>query len=354
MLRVGSVGLGNISHGVHIPGIQACPELLKLTAICDIDPVRLKERAEEYGILEDHCFTDYRALIDCPDVDIIDISTPNDVHARIAEYAARAGKPYGVEKPFTLNEREAERLYEVTRDCGVKSMIYFSYRYKAAARYAKQFIADGKLGRIYHINAQYYQAWGLPAADTPLVWRFVRNRTGTGALGDLGCHLMDVVSFMTGEEYSRVFSHMSTYVHERRKTDGSGKGRVDVDDHVDVLAETDSGASAAFEISRVATGHGNYQRIEIYGDKGALLYKLDELRDGRDVLEFMDNESTDKQYTALPIPEDFVVSQMECFAREMAGAGDGWNATIEEGLKSQRLMDAVVRASEEGHWVRLG
>ena len=353
MLRVGSVGLGSISHGVHIPGILACPEEMKLVAICDIDPVRLKERAEEYGIPEDHCFTDYRDLINCPDVDIVDISTPNDVHARIAEYAAKAGKSYGVEKPITLNESEAKSLYEVTKACGVRSMVYFSYRYKAAARYARKLIADGKLGRIYHINAQYYHAGGLPEADRPLVWRFDKKRTGTGALGDLGCHVMDLASFITGEEYTKVLSHLTTFVHDRRLLDGSGRARVDVDDHADVLAEMDGGASASFQISRVATGRGNYQRVEIYGDKGVLLYKLDEKRDGKDVLEFMDNSSQDKQYVKLRIPKEFTVKQMQCYAQEMLGKGDGLNATIGDGLRNQILMDAVVRSSEEGHWVWL-
>ncbi len=109
MIRVGSVGLGNISKGVHIPGIQASPDL-ELTAICDIDPKVLKERAEMYGVPEDHCFTDYRELIDCPDVDAVDISVPNHVHAKIAEYAARAGKPYALEKPVTMDREEALHL----------------------------------------------------------------------------------------------------------------------------------------------------------------------------------------------------------------------------------------------------
>ena len=353
MLRVGSIGLGGVSHGGHIPGIQSCPDLLLLTAICDIDEARLKERAEEYGIPEDHCFTDYRDLINCPDVDVIDISTPNDVHAEIAEYAAKAGKPYGLEKPITLNEKEAKHLYDVTKESGVLNMIYFSYRYKAAARYAKALIAEGKLGRIYHVNAQYYQAWGLPLADRPLVWRFVKKRTGTGVLGDLGCHIMDLTAFITGEWYTRVLSHLTTFVHERRLLDGSGTGRADVDDHADVLAEMDGGASASFQISRVATGRGNYQRIEIYGDFGALLYKLDENGSGKDVLEFMDNSAEEKVFKELPIPEEYFADQMPSYGKLMAGNGDGLNATIEDGLRNQQLMDAVVRSADEGHWVKI-
>ena len=104
--RIGSVGLGGISGGVHIPGIRASADL-KLTALCDIDEKRLRERAEAYGIPEDHCFTDYRDLIACPDVDAVDISTPNNVHFEIAAAAARAGKPYGIEKPVTMDTAEA-------------------------------------------------------------------------------------------------------------------------------------------------------------------------------------------------------------------------------------------------------
>ena len=351
MLRVGSIGLGGISHAVHIPGILACPDKLQLTALCDIDPERLKERAEEYGIPEDHCFTDYRDLILCPDVDVIDISTPNDCHLEIAEFAAKAGKPYGLEKPITLDAAEAKELYDVTKENGVQNMIYFSYRYKAAARYARDLIAEGKLGRIYHVNAQYYQAWALPLKKRPLVWRFIKKRTGTGVLGDLGCHIMDLTSFITGEWYTKVMGHMCTFVHERELLDGSGVGRVDVDDHIAVLSELTGGAAASFQISRDATGRGNYQRIEIYGDKGALIYKLDENADDKDALEFMDEAIGDRKYVTLEIPEKYRVQQMDCFGKEMAGEGDGLNANIDDGLRNQRLMDAVVRSSTEGHWV---
>lgn len=352
MLRVGSIGLGGISNGVHVPGIKESADL-KLVAICDIDEAKLKAKAEEYGIPADHCFTDYHDLVNCPDVDIVDISTPNDFHAEMAIYAAEQKKNFCVEKPITLNLAEAEAIQKAVDENGVQGMVCFSYRYKAAARYAKALIESGKLGKIYHINAQYYQAWGLPDKNTKLVWRFVKERTGTGALGDLGCHVLDLVTFMTGEEYTKVVAHHKTFVHEREKLDGSGMGTVDVDDQSDYLCETANGAACSFQISRFTAGRGNYQRVEIYGEKGAFVYSLDALHDGIDTLDYFDESDPDKQYVRLEIPDEYKVSQMQCFSDMMHGHGDGKNATIADGVKSQKILDALCKSAEEGRWVEI-
>ena len=239
-IRIGSVGIGSISRGVHLPGIDRSPDL-RLTAVCDIDPEALRYARETYGIDEAHCFTDYRDLIRCPDVDAVDISTPNCVHYEIALAAAEAGKPYAVEKPITMTAAEADRLAAVTKEKGVQSMVCFSYRFKAAARYARDLVERGMIGDIYHVDMQYYQAWGLPHCNTPLVWRFEKQYTGSGALGDLGSHALDLVRFVTGKEYRRVVSHAGTFVHEREKLDGSGMGKVDVDDFANYFAEMDGG-----------------------------------------------------------------------------------------------------------------
>lgn len=350
MIRIGSIGLGGISSGVHIPGIRKSKDL-ELVALCDINEERLKERAAQYGIPLDHCFTDYKDLIDCPDVDAVDISTPNNVHGEIAEYAAKAGKPYDLEKPITLNKEEAKSLYDVTKDAGVKSMICFSYRYKASARYARSLIKSGRLGRIYHVNMQYYQAWGLEHKDAALVWRFVKDIAGSGSLGDLGCHALDLCEFVTGEEYDKVFAHNGTFVHERRLLEGKGKGKVDVDDYSNIFVETKSGASFSFEISRFNYGRGNYQRMEIYGEKGAIVYHLDRIP-GVDEIEICD-ETTGDKYVPLEIPEEFKVDQMQSFADIVNGCEDGLSATIEDGLRSQILLDAILEAAEKGTWVKL-
>ena len=350
VIRVGSVGLGGISSGVHLPGISASPDLA-LTAVCDIDPKRLRERGEQYGIPEDHRFSDYRDLVACPDVDAVDISTPNNIHLEIALAAARAKKPYGCEKPVTMDTAEALVLRDATHEAGVKSMIYFSYRYKAAARYLRALVAGGRLGRIHHVNMQYYQAWGLAEADCPLVWRYVRSVAASGALGDLGCHGLDLVSFVTGQRYEKVSAHLGTIVHERRLPSGEGRGPVDVDDFSNILAEMTDGISASFQISRFAYGRGNYQRMEVYGEHGALVYHLDRVP-GRDELEICD-ASTGKKYVPAEIPEEFRVDQMQAFADLLNGRDDGLNADIDDGVTNEILLDGILRSSEEQRWVTL-
>ena len=273
-IRVGSVGIGGISRHVHLPGIERSPDL-KLVAVCDIDPEALRYAQEKYGIDEAHCFTDYHDLINCPDVDAVDISTPNDVHYEVALAAAEAGKPYAVEKPIVMTGEQADHLAQVTKERGVKSMVCFSYRFKASARYAKDLIERGLIGDIYHVDMQYYQAWGLPMCNTPLVWRFEQKHTGSGALGDLGSHALDLVRFVTGKEYKRLISHTGTFVHEREKLDSSGMGKVDVDDFSNYFAEMDGGTAATFRITRFGFGRGNYQTMEIYGSRGAIQYELD-------------------------------------------------------------------------------
>ena len=350
MIRIGSIGLGGISHAVHIPGIQACSDF-KLTALCDIDEAVLKARAEEYGIAPEHCYTDYRDLINDPEVDAIDISTPNDCHAEIAEYAAKAGKPFDVEKPITLNQEEAAHLLQVTKESGVANMLCFSYRYKAAARYARDLIREGKLGRIYHVNTQYYQAWGLPIANCARVWRYDKSRSGSGALGDLGCHVLDLAAFVTGEKYKKVFAHNTTFTNARPLPGTDEMAPVDVDDHCDMLLESESGTSFAFEISRFTFARGNYQRMEIYGDYGVLIYTLDATPDV-DELEFCDNNQ-EKTFVKLEIPEKYRVSQMQGLADLINGCADGLSATVQDGYENQVLLDAVLKSADEGRWIDL-
>lgn len=350
MIRVGSIGLGGISHGVHIPGIQASEDL-ELVAICDIDGERLKERAAEYGIPAEHCYTDYRDLINDPIVDAVDISTPNDCHKEMAIYAAKAGKPFDVEKPITLDQAEAKELLEAAEEAGVANMLCFSYRYKAAARFARDLIKSGKLGRIYHVNCQYYQAWGLPMAHCARVWRYDKSRAGSGALGDLGCHVLDLVQFVTGEKYTKVVAHNTIFTHERLIPGTNEMGLCDVDDHCDMMLESESGTSFAFEISRFTFGRGNYQRMEIYGDFGVLIYTLD-AKPGVDELEFCDDNGK-KEFVKLEIPEKYTVSQMQCFADLVNGCADGLSATVKDGYESQVLLDAVLESAEKGTWVEL-
>ena len=253
VIRVGSVGVGAIWGGVHEPGIAKSPDLT-LVAICDIDEKKLEAVGEKYGIPPQYRFTDYRDLVNCDIVDAVDICTSNDAHFKVAMAAVEAGKPFNLEKPITLTAEEADILAKAAQEKNVKNMVCFSYRFKAAARYAKDLIAQGKIGRVYHVNMQYFQAWGLPRANCPLVWRYVKSRTGTGALGDLGSHALDLVRFVTNKEYTRVVGHTGTYVHERPLLDGKGVGKVDVDDFSNYMADMEDEISVSFQITRFAYG----------------------------------------------------------------------------------------------------
>ena len=266
VIRIGSVGVGGIWSGVHEPGIRKSPNL-ELVAICDIDREKLDAVGEKYGIPAERRFTDYHDLIHCPDVDAVDICTSNDAHFEIAMAAIEAGKPYDLEKPITMTAAQAKQLAQATRVKALPNMVCFSYRFKAAARYARELIASGKIGRVYHVDMQYFQAWGLPRFNTPRVWRFVKSRTGSGALGDLGCHALDLVRFVTGKEYTRLVGHVGTYVHERQNLDGTGMGPVDVDDFCNYMADMEDAISVSFQITRFGYGRGNYQRMEIYGSE---------------------------------------------------------------------------------------
>lgn len=350
-IRVGSVGIGGISRGVHLPGIDRSPDL-KLVAVCDIDPEALCYAQEKYGIDEAHCFTDYHDLINCPEVDAVDISTPNYVHYEVALAAAEAGKPYAVEKPIVMTSEQADHLAAVTAEKGVKSMVCFSYRFKASARYAKDLIERGMIGDIYHVDMQYYQAWGLPHCHTPLVWRFEQQYTGSGALGDLGSHALDLVRFVTGKDYKRIVSHTGTFIHEREKLDGSGMGRVDVDDFANYFAEMDGGTAATFRITRFGYGRGNYQTMEIYGSRGAIQYELDHCAPDTDEISICIGEANAEAhvFSKLPIPQKFKVDQMQSFADLINGVGDGKAATIEDGRINQHAVDAVIRSAESGTW----
>ncbi len=353
-IRVGSVGLGSIWSGVHEPGIRRSPDL-ELVAICDIDEEKLQAAGEKYGIDPAHRFTDYHDLINCPDVDAVDICTSNDAHFMIAMAAVEAGKPYDLEKPITMTAQEADELEAATREKGLPNMICFSYRFKAAARYARDLIAKGRIGDIYHVDMQYFQAWGLPRAECPLVWRYIKDRTGSGALGDLGCHALDLVRFVTGKESCKVVGHTGTYVTERKLEKGEGTGKVDVDDFCNYLVEMEDGISASFQITRFAFGRGNYQRMEIYGSKGAIVYHLDVAGDGVDEIEVCDGDihADAHVFTKLPVPEQYFSDQMQSFADIVNGKGDGLAANIQDGRLNQHAVDAVLASAEKGCWMEI-
>ncbi|WP_410512013.1 Gfo/Idh/MocA family oxidoreductase [Paenibacillus sp. BR2-3] len=342
-LRIGVIGLGGIAD-FHIAGIQESPDA-EVWAICDCNEETLQRRGNELNIPDSRRYLNYEELLLNPEVDAVTIGTPNYNHFTIAYAAIKHRKPFALEKPVTLDTREADILNEMIELNPIPHMICFSYRYKPAARYAKLLIKQGKIGDIRHVYCQYLQGWGLHES-VPLVWRFQKELSGSGALGDLGSHVLDLNRFLVGE-IERVFADAGTIMKERELVGGEGKGEVDVDDFCHVLARLEGGISSTMSITRFAYGRGNYQQFEIHGTKGALIYNLEE----EDTLYVNFAEEKDEGFRKAEIPDECKVGQMQAFFDLVNGKGDGLNATMKDGYINQKTLDSIIDSFTEEKWV---
>ncbi|PZF82464.1 Gfo/Idh/MocA family protein [Jiangella anatolica] len=242
--------------------------------------------------------TDWRRLVARDDVGLVDVCTPGDTHAEIAIAALEAGKHVLCEKPLANTVAEAEAMVaaaEKAAESGVRSLVGFTYRRVPAISLARQLVAEGRFGQLHHVRAQYLQDW-IADPDTPLSWRLQKERAGSGALGDIGAHIIDLTQFITGERITGVSAILETFVKERPIPDsftglaGSAaanaeKGPVTVDDTALFLARFTGGAVASFEATRFATGRKNAIRIEINGSKGSLAFDFEDMN----VLNVFDN-----------------------------------------------------------------
>lgn len=348
-IRIGVIGAGNISIG-HIDGIIKCPDA-EVTAICDVNEAAMKKRADQYGIDERYRFVNYMDLINCPAVDAVSICTPNSTHYDIAKDVILKGLPFLLEKPVTLNYKQSTELVELAKEHNIPNMIGFSYRYKPAARYAKWLVKESYLGKILHVYAQYLQSWAI-SEEMGHSWKFMKEFSGSGVIGDLGSHMIDLTRFTVGE-FEQVCGHAGTFV-TRRKIAGSDEYRnVDVDDYCHFLAALEGGIGAVYSITRDAYGRGNYQRMEIYGTKGALVYMLDEEGRHEDYIEVCIGNvyAQDRQFKRLNIPDRFKSEQMQSFADIINKKGDNMSATIEDGNISQLVVDSIVKSFENKKWI---
>ena len=346
-IRYGVIGLGGIARGVHIPGILRSPDA-ELSAICDINPAKLKSAMEAYSIPEERAFLDYHDLLRSGLVDAVSICTPNNVHVLVAMDAVACNIPFACEKPLSVDAPTAKPLLDAVNRTGIKNMICFSYRFKAAARYARDLIAEGRIGTVRHVYTRYLQGWGNPLKDCPRVWRFDHAQSGSGTLADLGSHMLDLVRFLTQDEYTRFVAQNGTFLFERRSVDPAKNGAlepVDVDDYSHYFATTKGGIAASFEISRNAFSRGNYQHIEIYGDKGVLVYEL-ENEDTLDICEGADEGS--HTFRRMEIPQKYRVDQMQCFLDRLKGEEYGLAATVADGYEDMLEVDEIIRSSDEG------
>jgi len=222
--------------------------------------------------------TDWEQLVRSPEVGLVDIVTPNYMHAPVARAAIAAGKPVSCEKPIAGSLADAREMAKAAKVAKVKTFVWFNYRRCPAIALAHQLVKDGKLGNLRHVRASYLQDW---AGDSvPFVWRFDKNLTGSGAHGDLNAHIIDMTRFVTGQEITEVSGAIAeTFIKERKLVSGSGMGKVTVDDTVLFLARFSGGAVASFEAARQATGNQNRNQFEINGTKGALKFDFERMNE---------------------------------------------------------------------------
>ncbi|WP_028047723.1 Gfo/Idh/MocA family protein [Cellulomonas sp. URHE0023] len=239
--------------------------------------------------------TDWKALVSRDDIDLVDICTPGDTHAEIAITALAAGKHVLCEKPLANSVAEAVAMAEAAeaaRANGQLAMVGFTYRRVPAIQLARQLVADGRIGTVRHVRAQYLQDW-IADANAPLSWRLDKQKAGSGALGDIGAHIVDLAQFVTGERVTGVSALLETFVHERpvaasssglHGTAGTETGPVTVDDAAVFLGRMSGGGLATFEATRFAWGRKNAIRLEINGSAGSLAFDFEDMN----VLHFFD------------------------------------------------------------------
>ncbi|MEZ4669651.1 MAG: Gfo/Idh/MocA family oxidoreductase [Anaerolineae bacterium] len=246
----------------------------RLAAICGRNEEATANAAKRYGY--DAYYTDWRKMIRSKKVDVFDNGGPNDAHAVPTIAAAKAGKHVFCEKPLARTAAEAKKMLDAVEAAGVKHMVAFNYRFVPALVQARKLIASGALGRIFHFRAVYLQEWIIDP-NFPKIWRLDKSVAGSGALGDLGAHIIDLGRYLVGEPRS-VMGMTRTFIEERPLGDGSGnKGKIDVDDAFVALLDFENGALGTVEASRFCQGRKNYNCLEVNGEKGSIQFNLERM-----------------------------------------------------------------------------
>ncbi|MFI1767612.1 Gfo/Idh/MocA family protein [Streptomyces sp. NPDC020800] len=291
-LGIGMVGYAFMG-AVHSQGWRTAgrvfdlPSEPHLTAVCGRNRQAARAAADRLGWASAE--TDWRNLIRRDDIDLVDICTPGESHAEIAIAALDAGKHVLCEKPLANTVAEAEAMVAaVARNPGRIAMVGFNYRRTPALSLAQAMIGAGRLGALRHIRLTYLQDW-LVDPDFPLTWRLRRETAGSGALGDLGSHIVDLAQFLVGEPLAGVAALTTTFVPERpvlagmsagvTASAGVDRGRVTVDDAALFTGRFPCGALASFEATRFAQGRKNALRLEVNGERGSLLFDLERLNE---------------------------------------------------------------------------
>ena len=345
--------------------------------LAELDPAVADEAARRFGF--DQSTGNWRDVVASDQIDLVDIAVPNDAHAEIAIAAAEAGKHVICEKPLARTTAEARAMYEAVAAAGVVNMVAFSYRRTPAVVLAHQLIAEGAIGQVRNFRGTYLQDWSNDP-DLPLSWRFQREVAGSGALGDIGTHVLDMARYLVGE-VAAVNSVMRTYIPDRpisegpdqlaaaRKLTGSARGHVDVDDEVLTLLRFEGGAVGSLEATRHAHGRKNFLTFEIHGDSGSLrfdyerreeleLYLAADPEDRRGFRTILTGPAHPYGEALWPIPGLGVgfgeTKIIECYElmRAIAQESDP-SPDFRDGYQIALICDAIVESAQSGDWVQI-
>jgi predicted dehydrogenase len=337
------------------------PIQVEMVAVAGRDARAVHAMAARHGWWE--ATTDWRELVARDDIDLIDVCTPGDTHAEISIAALAAGKHVLCEKPLANTVSEAEemvRVAEQARVAGVRSMCGFNYRRVPAVAHLRDLIAAGSLGEIRHVRAAYLQDW-IVDPEFPLVWRLRREVAGSGALGDIGAHIVDMTQFVTGQRLTGVSALTETFIHERPLEGGGGLGPVTVDDAALFLGRLSGGAVATFEATRFATGRRNALRIEVNGSAGSAAFDMERMNE----LAVYDAAApvtaqgftrvlvTEREhpYMAAWWPPGHIIGYEHSFTHEVRdlveaiAMGTDPAPSFRDALRVQRILDAVERSA---------
>ncbi len=336
-----------------------------LHTICGRDKKGVTAAAKQLGW--SHVSTDWKDVVNNPEIDIVDINTANDTHAEIAIAAAKTGKAVICEKPLAMTVKEAAAMVAAVKKARVVNMVCHNYRRIPAIAQAKKMIANGDLGRIFHYRARYLQDW-IVDPEFPLVWRLQSKIAGSGTHGDINAHIIDLGRFLVGD-LSEVCGHLETFIKERPIPGTKKKGKVTVDDAVITLGKFKNGAIACLEASRFALGRKNHIQIEINGSKGSLVFDFEDMNR----LKYFNNaDPADRQgyrdilvtegvhpYVGAWWPPGHIIGYEHTFVHtiydfiEAVAKGKAVHPDFEDGLEDQKVLEAVEKSSKQRRWVKI-
>ncbi|GEN24415.1 myo-inositol 2-dehydrogenase [Halomonas cupida] len=371
-LKFGLIGTGFMgkAHAIALkaaPGVFSLPAIPVCELLADVDEAAAARKATELGFARST--GDWRMLVQDPDVDVVDICAPNFLHKEMALAAIAAGKHVYAEKPLALSATDAAEMVAAAESVGVRTLVGFNYIRNSATQLAREIIASGEIGELVHFRGRHNEDY-LADPASPLDWHTRRTTAGSGALGDLGSHILNMAEYLTGQRVEEVFGQLQTVTTRRPLADGSGGfGTVENDDHAQALLRFDSGLIGNIETSRIATGRKMGLAYTVTGTRGSLVFdqeRMSELQlytsegpEGRRGFRTLLIGPEHPDYAAFsPAPghglgyNDQKIIEIRDLVEGIV-SGHPLYPDFREAWRVNRMIDAIETSHAEGRWIRI-